>query len=214
MTVGTAQLDLAMQAAAAAVPVAVYFLILGLLNSRPHPQLLRARRDFAILVGALCPLFVLPAVAWAGTSPAALAALAAAGAAAVAVLAPPRRSWVVYNVTAHQALRAVEEALRAAAIPHRRDGQTFRLDEGRAGLTLAPFPLLRNVSLRLQGDRGGDLAGRFERAMARRLETIPVETAPMTMALLLVATGMLAAPLALMAPRVPEIVRLIGGILP
>jgi hypothetical protein len=213
MTLGSIQLDLSVQVAAVVVPVAAYFLVLGLLNSRPHPQLLRGRRDFAVLVAALCPLFVLPMLAWMSSSPAGIAAGAGAGAVVILVLAPPRRSWVLYNITVTQAREAVDGALRAAGIVCRKQGRTFFLGEDEAKLTLAAFPLLRNVSLRLEGQAAAELAGRFEAALERRLAGVAVKTAPMAMALLLVATAMLAAPLAMVAPRVPEIVRLISGIL-
>ena len=37
-------------------PIAVYFMLLGLLNSQPTPRLINARSDFLILTAALCPL--------------------------------------------------------------------------------------------------------------------------------------------------------------
>ena len=42
-----ANMDMSMRIVTVVMPVAVYFLILGLLNSRRHPQLLTGRRDFA-----------------------------------------------------------------------------------------------------------------------------------------------------------------------
>ncbi|MGB2822184.1 MAG: hypothetical protein WBF17_14465, partial [Phycisphaerae bacterium] len=59
-------LGVSLRIATVVVPVALYFLVLGLLNSRPRPQLLRGRRDFALLIVALSPLFVLPVLHWAG----------------------------------------------------------------------------------------------------------------------------------------------------
>jgi hypothetical protein len=41
---GIEQLGISLRIAMVVVPVALYFLILGLLNSRPCPQLLRGRR--------------------------------------------------------------------------------------------------------------------------------------------------------------------------
>jgi len=78
MILSTGQLSASLRVAAVVVPVAVYFLVLGLLNSRRHPQLLRARRDFLLLIAALCPLFVLPVLEWSAGSWAAPAVLAAA----------------------------------------------------------------------------------------------------------------------------------------
>lgn len=40
--IGSEQLSLSVQAAVVLTPVAVYFLLLGLLNSQPRPQLISA----------------------------------------------------------------------------------------------------------------------------------------------------------------------------
>jgi asparagine N-glycosylation enzyme membrane subunit Stt3 len=182
------ELSVSLRIATVVVPVALYFLILGLLNSRRRPQLLRGRRDFALLIVALSPLFVLPVLHWSGGS------------------------WVIYNVTPSQAVRAVGDALRAAGLDSSgRDG-AFDLTGRAATVQVSPFPLLRNVSIRMTGtDRRA--SGRFEAALARQLGGISAETTPMAMALLLVAAAMLVAPLAMVAPRAGEIVRILTGML-
>jgi len=206
------ELSVSLRIATVVVPVALYFLILGLLNSRRRPQLLRGRRDFALLIVALCPLFVLPVLHWSGGSWLALAAAGAAAGGVFALLSPPADSWVVYNVTPAQAVQAVGDALRAAGLDFSgRDG-AFDLTGGAATVQVSPFPLLRNVSIRMTGaDRRA--SGRFEAALARQLGGISAETTPMAMALLLVAAAMLVAPLAMVAPRAGEIVRILTGML-
>ncbi len=194
------------------VPVAVYFLVLGLLNSRRTPQLLSARVDFAILLGALSPLLVIPALQYVTASPAALALAAGAAAAAVGLLLPRGSGWVVYNIPHDLARRLVREALAELAIPQEETDDGFALADG-AAVRLNAFPLLRNVSIRLTGPVG-DLPHRLPHALALRLADTPVEASPMAVSLLLVATGMLVAPLALLAQRAPEIVRLLTQLLP
>ncbi len=207
-----ADLGFSLRIATVVVPVALYFLILGLLNSRPRPQLLRGRRDFALLIVALSPLFVLPVLHWAGGSWLALAAAAGAGAGGLALLSPPADSWVVYNITPLQAAEAVRDAIRAAGLEFDRRGGAFDLTGLGATVQLSPFPLLRNVSIRMTpADRG--VSRLFEAALARRLGGISAETTPMAMALLLVAAAMLVAPLAIVAPRAGEIVRILTGML-
>lgn len=209
---GIGHLAISLRVAMVVVPVALYFLILGLLNSRHCPQLLRGRRDFALLLVALSPLFVLPLLAWSGGSPVALVAVAVAAGAALTLLAPPGASWVIYNIEAAEAAHAVERALRDAGIAFERLGCSFGLGETGAAIELSAFPLLRNVSIRLTGTRA-DVRGRFEAALAARLRHVPAETTPMTMALLLVAAAMLVAPLVMVAPRAGEIVRILTGML-
>jgi hypothetical protein len=192
------------------VPVALYFLLLGLLNSRRRPQLLTGRQDFVLLVAALGPLFALPAVEVWGLP--ALVAAAAAAAAAVVLLAPRGASWVIYNLPAARARDAVAEALDRAQLPARPVADGFDLAAG-PRVRLRRFSLLRNVSIRLTG-AGREAAGRFEAALADVLGGVRVETSPMAVSLLLVATAMLVAPLALVAHRAGELVRLLTHLIP
>ncbi len=212
MVLGTVHLGVSLRIATVVVPVALYFLILGLLNSRRSPQLLRGRRDFALMIAALGPLFLVPLLGWVQSPHVALAVLGLAAAAAFALLAPPRASWVIYNIEPAEAARAVAGALRDAGLAFREADGGFCLSGGDGAVRLSPFPLLRNVSVRMTAaDR--DTARRFESALTGRVHSVPAETTPMAMALLLVATAMLVAPLAMVAPRAGEIVRILTGML-
>jgi len=196
--------------AAIMAPVAVYFLVLGLLNSRPHPQLLSGRLDFAILTVAISPLFLLPLWAWMGPSVGFLLAAVAILAAGALVLAPRGKSWVIYNVRVDEARVAVAGALRRMGLEASELGGLF--DLGDARVQVGAFPPLRNATVRLLGgDR--ELARRFERALWEVLRSCEAPTSRMAVSLLLVAATMLAAPLAMMAHRVPEIVRLLTDLL-
>lgn len=213
MIAANQQLIVPLHIATVVVPVAVYFLVLGLLNSRRHPQLLRGRRDFALLVIALSPLFALPALSYIGISPLTVVGVAAAVGGLVWAMAPRGESWVIYNTALPQAARAVEQALTAMGLHTARSRRhVFRLQGQDATIEVTSFSLLRNVSIRL---RGGDapLARRFERELAVVLGEIRTEPHPMAVGLLLVATAMLVAPLALVAHRAGEIVRILTDLL-
>jgi hypothetical protein len=71
---------------------------------------------------------------------------------------------------------------------------------------------MANASLKLTGDRA--LSQPFARALAGVLATADSRTSPAAMSLLLVATGMLVAPLALLAHQAPQIVRILTDLLP
>ena len=77
---------------------------------------------------------------------------------------------------------------------------------------MSGFPLLRNISIRMTGceSRAADL---FERALSRNVESLTAQTTPAAMAMLLVATAMFVAPLAMAAPKAVELVRIITGLL-
>lgn len=201
------------QIAMVAVPVAVYFLLLGLLNSRSRPQLLSGRQDFAILIVALSPLFVLPVLRCWGLSPVTVLAAVAAVAAAAGLLGPRGNTWVIYNLPARQARQTLARTLESLGLGFHDCPDGFALDDGRGQVRLGSFPLLRNTSIRLADD-DPDLARRLESALSQTLADCRVETSPMAMALLLVATAMLVAPLALMAQQVPELVRQLTNLLP
>lgn len=191
------------------VPVAVYFLILGLLNSRRHPQLLSGRLDFALLVIALSPLFALPVILYAGLSVWGIALTVLVLGAAIRWMSPPGTIWVVYNLSGHQARQAVARSLRAMGLGFEERPDGFALDGG-AVLRISQFPLLRNVTIRLDaGAAGSAMASGFEQAMARTLHEASAETSPMAVGLLLLATAMLVAPLSLFVQHVPTLVRLI-----
>ena len=209
---GSEHLGLSLRIAAVVVPVAVYFLVLGLLNSRRHPQLLSGRLDFALLIAALSPLFVLPALGLAGITPASVFAAVAALALAVVLLAPRGRAWVIYNMPANEAREAIASALRSMGVAFKPAADVFHLMPDGATVHVGGFPLLRNVSVRLRGG-SGRLTCQFQRALAANLGSVNAQTSPMAAGLLLVATGMIVAPLAFMVERVPEIVRLLTDIL-
>ena len=89
MILGSENLGRALQIATTVVPVAVYFLVLGLLNSRRHPQMLSGRLDFSLMIAALSPLFLVPAVQYVGASLLTITGLVVALTAGVLVSAFP-----------------------------------------------------------------------------------------------------------------------------
>ena len=195
------------------MPVAGYFFFLGLLNSRRHPQLLSAKADFALMIAALSPLFVLPLVQYLGPSPASLAAAGAVLAVVIGLLAPRGPGWVIYNLPHDQPRDAVARTLRRMGLEVLDTGAGLRLADRDVAFQIGGFPLLRNVSLRLHGaDKA--FARQFQQALARTLAGTEAETTPMTMTMLLLATALMVAPLTMVARRVPEIVRLLTDLLP
>ena len=191
--------------------VAVYFLILGLLNSRKTPQLLTGPEDSLLLIGSVC-LLIVPALIGRLSATGLLAALglAVGGAVGYLVLSRPR-VWVVYNLRAAHADTLVQDVLSTMGRSFVRDRRQFILSEG-ARVEVNCFALLRSVSIRLHG---GDeqLRRQFGRLLTKATTTMSAETSPGAMALLLVAMAMLIAPLTFAAHRAGEIVRLISDLL-
>ena len=209
---GNEILSLPMRIATVAAPVAVYFLILGLLNSRRHPQLLTGRQDFALLVVALSPLFLVPIVGYFGTSLLVAIGISFAVAAAVVVLGPRDRSWVIYNMPPRDASAKLADAFERAGLRTARHPSGLSLPEHDAIVQISGFSVLRNVTVRLQGG-DGQTARMVESALSREVAGVCAQTSPMAVSLLLVATAMLVVPLTLVADRVPQIVRVLTDLL-
>lgn len=212
---GTWQLELSLQITLVAVPVAVYFLILGLLNSQTRPQVLTGQLDFAMLAAALSPLFLVPILAWVG--PTLWSVLAAGlGVAGVIYLAGPKAgtSWVIYNISKKQALRAVEKALDQAGLAYEVREDQIHFPDG-AVLRLSAFPMLRNVSLTFT-NANADICNKlseFSGELRRQSGHFETFASPMAVSFVLISTAMIVAPIALMANRMPEMVRLISDMI-
>ncbi len=204
-------LDFSFRFAAVVMPLGLYFLILGLLNSRSTPQVLSGRLDFTLLITALCPLLVVPCLYGVGVSAVSVAWALAGVAGVILLLAPRGRSWVVYNITAPQARGAAESALDALGLSFTSSAGSIQLADDGGAVRLSAFPMLRNVSIRFEGS--DELARNFGVELARALGARSAETSPTTSALLLLATGMLIAPLAMVANHAGEIVRILTDLL-
>lgn len=206
---------LAVQLATMVAPVAVYFLILGLLNTRRHPQILSARQDFAILFVAICPLFVVPVLAAVGITPLSVSVAAALVAGGIFLLAPRGHNWVVYNATDAEVRRALRHALRRMDVAFEPMGPArIDLPQRQAALQISHFALLRNVTVRLE-DGDEQLARSLQAHLHQNLCRLEPEAHSMAVVMLLVATAMLVAPMTFMAQHgVPQLVRLLTGLLP
>lgn len=214
MLLGVEESTLFVRLVTVLVPLGMYFLLLGLLNSRRTPQLLSGRQDFAMLVLAFAPLLLLPVGNLLGASATGMTLAGAVMLAGAVVLAPRPGRWVIYNLPAPEALELIRASLGEAGLEVRdREGGGFELSRPGPEVQISEFPLLRNVSVRLLGaDKA--LQGRFARSLGRSLTTCRAETCPATVGLMLVAIAMMVAPLVLVAHRAGEIVRIVVDLLP
>jgi len=203
--------DMGIRVATVVVPVALYFLILGLLNTRRTPQVLGGRLDFGLLMGAMSPLLVVPVLHTIGISQASIAAACGVVACGILLLAPRGHTWVVYNASPAEAEHAVTSALSALGCTWRKTGRLFRIDGGTETVLVTHFPVLRNVSVQFVG---GDQRGtNFGRELTCALARVSAEPSAMAVALLVVAMVMMVAPLAMMANEAGEIVRILTDLL-
>lgn len=209
---GSWQLELSLQIGIAAVPVAIYFLVLGLVNSQHKPQMLSGRLDFALLITALAPLVIVPMLAWLGLSWSSVLGVLGGTIGLVLAAAPrPNCSWVIYNISQKNALRAIRRSLERTDIWFVQRGGVFEL-RGGCRLCVTSLPLLRNVTIKLVGPKAdqGPALGDVARELNDRITRIEAVPSPLAVSFVLVSTTVIVAPLALMADRMPEMVRLVG----
>ena len=201
-------MEASLRIATVVVPVSLYFLLLGLLNSRRHPQLLSGRQDFALLMVALSPLAFGPAMHYLNGGLWMVPACVVLLIGGIWALAPRGRAWVIYNLPLSSARQTVIDAFEAMGRCSCNTVRGVEVEQGKAFVEFSSFPLLRNVSLRLVG---GDenLWRTFESHLSLRFKSIETAPSPMAVSLLLVATAMIVAPMALMVHHAPEIVRIL-----
>lgn len=208
---GSEQMVIPFRMALIVIPVGVYFFILGWLNSRPTPQILSARVDWAMLVLAVAPLGLFPMLEYAGMAPQTLWSAAVLLLAVSVLLMPGGGSWVAYNLSERQVRRLLEGVLRTLGENPDLQRQTVNLSSG-GQLKWAFFPLLRNVSLRLMGVDEA-FQERFERELLFQAGHFRTETTPTAISLMLIAAAMMVIPLTLVAPHAEEIVRMLSDML-
>ncbi len=182
-------------------PLAVYFLALGLLNSRPCPYLIGLRADFSFLSIAFFPVLMVP-----------LAALAVHGrfgfwmvglAAVVPAIWGGVRyrigaGWVIYNVDERGCREAVIRACRRIGWEVTGEPDRLQVVSPRLELRLSAFSLLRNVTLRIAAEEDRDtalVAERLGEALERELNTEALLPSPTGAGLVLVGSALLAMPM-------------------
>lgn len=132
------------------VPVATYFLILGVVSSRPHPSLVRARSDFLILTAVFAPVILwrIPALLREGVAGwCVLGLVAVAGGYLFSRLLPDRFSgWTVYNVSTGRLRRSIERALDSLGWAWKQAGPNYVAD-GSLRVTLSGIAFLRSATI-------------------------------------------------------------------
>jgi len=212
MSMAVVQFEISMRIVTIVAPVAMYFMLLGLLNTRRNPQLLTGLQDFAMMTVVMSPLALQPVVYYLGSGLGVILASAAVLVGGVFLLAPRGRSWVIYNLPLKRTQAIVLDSLEAIGLPSQATPAGVELPQGLGLVQFDSFPFLRNCSLRLV-DGQAEIWNDFEVALARRLSEVEVEATPLAVTLLLLATGMIVAPMVLMINHAPQIVRILSDLL-
>lgn len=173
------------------LPLAVYFLVLGLVNSHSRPYLTTSRADFIALTCALMPvlLWPVPTFVRSGMVWLLVAGLVAAAALFAHLLITIGSGFVIYNISEARAIRLLEESLRALGWRGRWVERTWESETGDVQIQVRRFAVLRNITLHIEtrSPRAAEGLSALGGELHRRLAT--VAQLPSTMGACLVLLG-------------------------
>lgn len=190
-------------------PVALYFMILGLVNSQSRVHVVTLRNDWLAMMMVFLPVLMWPVMFLAGAGWQLGAMLTLIGGVGILKLsAPPVSSgWVLYNCTLATVRTAMIETLDRLAIGWKvADDRTLMLDGDRR-IELNDFPLLKNVTVKIHADDAALLADRLGHTLSQRLEPVVSQPPLSASAMLLCGAAMLIIPLSLMVQHFDAFVK-------
>lgn len=193
-------------------PIAVYFLLLGLVNSHARPCLVSSRTDFVSLTIVMAPLLIAPMPALANRSLWWLLALelVLAAWAFFAMLPGKSDGWVIYNISSRRGRAAIDAALHDLGWSGHWKGNSWKGERGE--LTLSSVPLLRNVTIhtRWLTARSAGRLDELDRAIQRRLSRIEQLPSTTGACLLVLGVALLAMPIWMMGRHIQDVVEAVA----
>lgn len=201
-------------------PPAMYFVVLGLLNSQPTPRLVNARSDFLVLTAALGPVLLaaVPGVVRSGYGWLLVPAFAAVALGMRALMPPAGGGWVIYNLSSRRARVLLERCFRQLGWAYRDGDRDDALEVPGRGLTirLSPLPVLRNVTCHLAFTADTTRAQTTAALRARLTDALKRQQQLPSLAgssLLLVGVGMMILPLWMMTRHSDAIAEVVSRLL-
>ncbi|MFQ5422658.1 MAG: hypothetical protein ACE5F9_01625 [Phycisphaerae bacterium] len=191
-------------------PVALYFLILGLVNTHARPYLITKRSDFILLTSVLIPILVWP-VPFLAAQGYWWSLVMGGGLAAVGffrLLPSPQAGFVVYNISESRCMRLMTEALRSLGREGRWEGNTWRAFDGNLLVHASPLAILRNVSLHVvtNGPDASFLVDRIGCEFHGRLKSVAQLPSTMGACLVVIGVGLLIVPMWLVGRHINDLV--------
>jgi len=192
------------------VPVAMYFLMLGLVNSQRRPYFVSGRRDFLILALVFSPVLIRPLWWLAAASWPIFAVVMMLGAALFWLVLPKEStSWVIYNVSNHQFHRVLERALRGLGVQWRWRHDRIEFEDSSLEIAVSGFALLRNVTVYLKGEPSDEpLIHKISAALEGELGHVRSRPATTGVVFLIIGAGLLAWPAFMMGQHLDVLVDL------
>ncbi len=198
-------------------PIALYFLILGLINSHSRPWIVTSRSDFLALTSVLMPVLLWPVPDFirAQLNFPLFAGLLAAVVAFVYMLPKPNTGFVVYNVAESRCLKLLAQTLRELDLSGRWEGREWHSDSTALSIEVRKFSLLRNVTLHfdVQNESDRDRVPQIGHALNVRLQTVAQLPSPMGAGLVLLGVGLMILPMWMVGRHIHDLVDAVSYLL-
>jgi hypothetical protein len=191
-------------------PIAIYFLVLGLVNSHSRPYLITSRADFVALTCALTPvlLWPVPTFVRSGMTWLLLVGLLVAGGLFTWMLVTTGRGLVIYNISQAMCVRLLEAALRRVGLRGVWNDQTWEADNGLMSIHLRRFALLRNVTLHFEvrDPQAAPLVDELGAELDRGLGSVAQLPSTMGACLVLIGLGLMIVPMWMVGRHIQDLV--------
>jgi len=193
-------------------PIALYFLILGLVNSHARPCLITSRSDFIALTIALAPVLMWPVPSFlqAGAPWPLLAGLVVAIVGFFLLLPASNAGFVIYNISEARCMRLLGDALTAMGLRGRWDGNAWRGERGSPCFHLSKIALLRNVTIHIEAQDAEVIAGRLHAELTERLKTVSQLPSAMGACLVVIGSAIMLVPMWMVGTHIDDFVDAMG----
>lgn len=199
-------------------PVAVYFLILGLVNTQAKPRMISGRSDFVTLTLVFVPVLVWPVPVlvqrelwWV------VAAGLCGGGAVFWSLLPERLSnWVIYNISEQRCRRMLRNALARMGLSPDEDELGLSVGPKNLRIDLSGFGMLNNVTVYFRPTHGQldqALLIRLRKEFSDQLDTVSLLPSPTGACLVMLGVSLLIVPLWMMSRHMDAIVEVVSRLL-
>lgn len=191
------------------VPIALYFLILGLVNSHARPCLITSRSDFLALTSVLLPVLLWPVPDFVRGGMYALLAVGMLVAGVVFYYLLPGRNagFVVYNISRRRCADLLDQALAQLRLSGRREENAWVADDGSLRIELRGFSILHNVAIHFETTGESEwLVPHIGQEIHRRLSTISQLPSNMGAGMVLAGVTLMLLPMWMVSRHVDDLV--------
>lgn len=192
------------------VPIALYFLILGLVNSHSRPCLITSRSDFLTLTCVLLPVLLWPVPEFVrGRMYGPLAGLLLLAIVIFYYMLPKRNAgFVIYNISRRRCADLLDQALTRLHLTGRMNDDVWLADDGSLRIELREFSLLRNVAIHFEPTDAECelLVPVIGHEIDRRLSTISQLPTNMSAGMVLAGVTLLILPMWMVSRHVDDLV--------